>query len=88
LLLGRPGPARQWRSTLEGAGIWMDGRHRRRVHKLSRSQFRRKRHAVHQYSSQLDALRCGPRHPLRERRLFAYEVHWALTTEADVRPDR
>jgi LmbE family N-acetylglucosaminyl deacetylase len=86
LLLGRPGPARQWRSTLEGAGIRRDGCHRR-VRKLSRSQFHRKRHAVHQYGSQLDALRCGPRHPLRERRLFAYEVHWALTAEADVRPD-
>ena len=75
LLRRRPGPARLWRSTLEE--IKVDGRHRR-VRKLTRSQFHRKRHAVHQYSSQLDALRCGPRHPLRERRLFAYEVHWAL----------
>jgi hypothetical protein len=24
------------------------------------------------------ALRCGPRHPLRERRVFAYEVSWVL----------
>jgi LmbE family N-acetylglucosaminyl deacetylase len=77
LLRGRPGPARQWRSTLDGAGVRVDSGHRC-VRKLTRSQFRRKRHAVHQYSSQLDALRCGPRHPLRERRLFAYEVHWAL----------
>jgi LmbE family N-acetylglucosaminyl deacetylase len=77
LLLRRPGPARHWKSTLEEAGIEVDGRYRR-VRKLSRSQFHRKRQAVHTYASQLDALRCGPRHPLRERRLFAYEVHWAL----------
>jgi LmbE family N-acetylglucosaminyl deacetylase len=77
LLLGRPGPARQWRSTLESVKITVDGRHRR-VRKLSRAQFHRKCRAVHQYTSQLEALRCGPRHPLRERRLFAYEVHWAL----------
>jgi LmbE family N-acetylglucosaminyl deacetylase len=76
-LTGRPGPALQWRWALEGAGIRADRCHRC-VRKLSRSQFHRKRDAVHQYGSQLDALRCGPRHPLRERRLFAYEVHWAL----------
>ena len=76
-LMRRPGSAREWRSALEGAGIRADRCHRW-VRKLSRSQFHRKRAAVHQYGSQLDALRCGPRHPLRERRLFAYEVHWAL----------
>jgi LmbE family N-acetylglucosaminyl deacetylase len=76
-LLRRPGPAQQWRSILDEIGITVDNRHRR-IRKLTRSQFHRKRHAVHQYGSQLDALRCGPRHPLRERRLFAYEVHWAI----------
>lgn len=73
----RPTRAREWRATLDGLGIRADVT-RRHVVRLTRAQFAAKVRAVRAYASQLDALRCGPRHPLRERRLFAYEVHWAL----------
>jgi LmbE family N-acetylglucosaminyl deacetylase len=76
-MLGRPVQAQEWQSTLEGGGIRMSLA-QRHVCKLTPSQFRDKVRAVRLYSSQMGALRCGPRHPLRERRLFAYEVHWTI----------
>jgi LmbE family N-acetylglucosaminyl deacetylase len=76
-VLGRLARAQEWRSTLEGSGVRMDLA-QRHVVKLTRSQFRDKVAAVRRYRSQMAALRCGPRHLLRERRLFAYEVYWAM----------
>jgi LmbE family N-acetylglucosaminyl deacetylase len=80
-MLGRPARAQEWRSTLDGTGIRMDLA-QRHVVKLTPSQFRDKVAAVRHYRSQLGALRCGPWHLLRERRLFAYEVHWAVDGRA------
>lgn len=75
--LGRPARAQVWRSALESGGIPMDVT-RRHIVKLTPSQFTEKMAAVRRYRSQMAALRCGPRHPLRERRLFAYEVYWTM----------
>lgn len=75
--LRRPTPTQEWRSTLADAGL-----DRRlgapTVTRLNRLEFRSKIAAVRRYSSQLDALRCGPKHLLRERRIFGYEVHWPM----------
>jgi LmbE family N-acetylglucosaminyl deacetylase len=76
-VLGRPTRAQVWRSVLDVHGVRMDAA-RRQVVKLTPAQFRQKRVAVHRYRSQMAALRCGRRHPLRERRLFAHEVYWLL----------
>lgn len=76
-VLGRPARAQAWRLALDSGGIRMDLT-RRHIVKLTRSQFRAKVTAVRHYRSQMAALRCGPRHPLRERRLFAYEVYWTM----------
>jgi LmbE family N-acetylglucosaminyl deacetylase len=78
-VLGRPARVQTWRSALDTSGIRMDLA-RRHIVKLTPSQFREKVAAVRHYRSQLGALRCGPRHPLRERRLFAYEVYWTMDT--------
>jgi LmbE family N-acetylglucosaminyl deacetylase len=80
-VLGRPVRAQEWRSALDGSGIRMDLA-QRHVVKLMLSQFRDKVAAVRRYRSQMAALRCGPRHPLRERRLFAYEVYWTMDGRA------
>jgi len=76
-MLRRPEEPRDWRSMLDGGGIRMRLA-QRHVFKLTPSQFRDKVSAVRRYGSQMAALRCGPRHRLRERRLFAYEVHWTM----------
>ncbi len=76
-VLRRPVPAEEWRSALDGGGVRMR-RAQRHVVRLTPPQKRAKVAALRRYSSQLAALRCGPRHPLRERRLFAYEVHWTI----------
>jgi LmbE family N-acetylglucosaminyl deacetylase len=75
--LRRPERAQEWRAVLDGAGIRADVADRHVV-KLTRPQFRAKLRTLRAYESQLAALRCGSRHPLRERRLFAYEVYWAV----------
>lgn len=76
-VLGRPARAQAWRSALDHGGIRTELA-RRHIVKLTTSQFKEKVTAVRRYRSQMAALRCGPRHPLRERRLFAYEVHWTM----------
>ncbi len=76
-LLRRPQRAQEWRATLDSGRVRTDAA-RRHVVKLTRAQFRAKLRAVRAYESQLGALRCGSRHLLRERRLFAYEVYWAI----------
>lgn len=48
------------------------------IRPLSRHQRTAKLRALGCYGSQLDALRCGPGHPLRSRRLFRREVCWPL----------
>lgn len=75
--LAHPRPVQTWQSTLDSAALGILPI-RRHVVRLTRSQFRHKVAAVHRYRTQLGALRCGPRHPLRERRLFAFEVHWTV----------
>lgn len=76
-LLRQPQRAQEWCASLDSAGVRIDTAHRHVV-KLNRAQFRAKLRAVRAYESQLGALRCGSRHLLRKRRLFAYEVYWAL----------
>jgi LmbE family N-acetylglucosaminyl deacetylase len=73
--LRRDTPAGHWSRTLAGAGVATGPA---RVRALSRSEYRAKVDAVRRYRSQLAELRCGPRHPLRERRLFAREVSWPV----------
>lgn len=77
IALNRPTPAEQWRSTLATATL---GQRLgpRVVEQLPRPDLHAKVGAVRCYVSQLEALRCGPKHPLRERRIFACEVHWPL----------
>ena len=76
-VLGRPARAQAWRSALDAGGVRMNLT-RRCIVKLAPSQFKEKVTAVRCYRSQMAALRCGSRHPFRERRLFAYEVYWAI----------
>jgi LmbE family N-acetylglucosaminyl deacetylase len=75
--LGRPARAQTWRSALEAGGVRMDLAQRHIV-KLTSFQFKEKVTAVRCYRSQMGALRCGSRHPFRERRLFAHEVYWTI----------
>jgi len=75
--LNRPTRAAQWQSTLATAGLG-ERLGERVIHRLPRADLHAKVTAVRCYASQLDALRCGPKHPLRERRIFAFEVHWPL----------
>lgn len=75
--LRRPTPTQEWRSTLADAGL--DRRlGARTVSKLDHRELRSKLHAIRHYTSQLEALGCGPKHPLRVRRIFGYEVHWPI----------
>jgi LmbE family N-acetylglucosaminyl deacetylase len=76
-LLRRQQRAHEWQATLDSGGVSAEVASRHVV-KLSATQFRAKVQAVRAYTSQMRALRCGPRHPLRERRVFAYEVYWVL----------
>jgi LmbE family N-acetylglucosaminyl deacetylase len=71
-----PTPSSLWRSTLAAVpGTAWDSA---RLQRLTPAQRRAKYAAVSEYRSQLAALRCGPRNVLRRRRIFAYEVFWAL----------
>ena len=74
--LRRPVPARTWQATLADIGDAVPGDPR--VQRLTPDQSRKKWKAVSIYRSQLSSLKCGPRHLLRRRRLFAYEVYWLL----------
>lgn len=75
--LGWPKPEELWRATLSAAALG-PGLDRQVVTRLTRPQFRAKITAVRCYTSQLEALGCGPKHRFREHRIFAYEVHWPL----------
>ncbi len=74
--LGTATPWSSWLSALHGIpGLRPESV---LVRQLTPGQRRAKYRAVAQYGSQTDALRCGRRHPLRRRRIFAYEVAWRL----------
>ena len=75
--LGRPQSELLWRSALDKADLDLAVSDLV-VRKLTRKEWRAKVAAVRKYASQLQALKCGPKHPLRERTLFAYEVYWDL----------
>jgi LmbE family N-acetylglucosaminyl deacetylase len=75
-VMRQPTPTTMWQSVLQD--LPLDGRDVTRILRLTPSQRRSKRRAVSRYTSQLAALKCGPRNPLRQRRLFAYEAYWPL----------
>jgi LmbE family N-acetylglucosaminyl deacetylase len=77
--IGRPTPADRWRSTLAGVAQFSPADPR--VQRLTPAQTHDKLRALACYSSQLAALKCGRLHPLRRRRVFAYEISWPLVTD-------
>jgi LmbE family N-acetylglucosaminyl deacetylase len=72
-------PEQEWRSVL--AEVVDPSPGEPRVVRLTPHQSRQKWEAVTQYRSQLAPLKCGRSHPLRRRRIFAYEVHWPLPAQ-------
>jgi LmbE family N-acetylglucosaminyl deacetylase len=74
--LGLAQPEQEWRSVLAEVVDPLPGEPK--VLRLTPHQSRQKWEAVSRYRSQLPPLKCGRRHPLRRRRIFAYEVHWPL----------
>ena len=72
--LGRDTPLEQWRSAIAAVpGAALEDA---RLTRLTASQRRAKWAALRCYDSQVDALRCGRRHLLRRRRVFAFEACW------------
>lgn len=79
MIIRVPTPESMWQSALEDLPV--AHRELTRIHRLTPGQNRSKHSAVSRYTSQIDALRCGRRNPLRRRRIFAYEAYWPLTPD-------
>lgn len=80
--LRRPTPASACRDTLGEVAVSAGDAC---VERLTPAQSAQKWEAVSRYDSQLAALKLGRSHPLRRRRVLAYEVHWALGSSSDPR---
>ena len=74
--LGMATPIQQWRTAL--ATVPVVALDDVRLTLLTAAERRDKWAAVQCYGSQLEALRCGRRHHLRRRRVFAFEAYWSL----------